>query len=62
MVAAYCFIAAYIDAGSGGILLQSLAAGLFALLLFGSRLRNWVVGRLHRSRGPVSGGGEDERP
>ena len=59
MGTAYCFIAAYIDAGSGGILLQSLAAGLFALLLFGSRLRNWLAGRLHRSRGPESGGGDE---
>ena len=61
MGSVFCFFAAYIDAGSGGILLQSLAAGLFALLLFGSRFRNWIAGRLHRSRAPKSEGGEDER-
>ena len=61
MVSAFFFTSAYIDAGSGGILLQSLAAGLFALLLFGSRLRNWAVGRRNRSRGPEKGGGDEER-
>ena len=61
MVTAVFSILAYIDAGSGGMLLQSLAAGLFALLLFGGRLRNWLAALVRRSRGPKKGGGDDAR-
>ncbi len=36
------FLLCYIDAGSGSLLIQALAAGFFAFVIFFRRIMTWV--------------------
>jgi hypothetical protein len=39
-------IFAYIDAGTGSMMLQALIAGFFAVVFFFSQIKRWVLARL----------------
>lgn len=38
---------AYIDAGTGSMLIQTVAAGFFAMAMFYRQIKRWVVEQIH---------------
>lgn len=43
-------VMAYIDVGTGSMLLQASLAGIFTVAVFSRQLKNWCVLRLKRSK------------
>ncbi len=43
-------IIAYIDAGTGSILVQVLAGGAAAVLIFSRQLKDWISGAFHKKQ------------
>lgn len=41
---------AYIDAGTGSMVLQTVAAGIFTAVLFFRQIRGWVLAQIHPSK------------